>query len=143
ITLASTFFLGSFPAEYGALESGLTNGRITDVSVTPGNHPGSEGFATQRITWTSHLRTRHTEVIVVSPGTAVEQEWLEGGATVLRGYDAGELIRAEHPGVSITHAERNRSESFFYNIRVPVWIMFAVVVGGFATLALLIWGPEP
>lgn len=135
--------VGSRTSQLSDLESDLTAGTVTSVTVTPGMPPGAEGVTMQSVFWRSGLLNYRADVLMVTPGDDSAASPHDDGMAVRSGYDVAEQLAEEDSELLITRIPDRLSSGVVYGFEVPIWLLGFAFAGAVGTLMVLVSGHQP
>jgi len=135
LLMVAGLVLGARNTSFGRLEGAVGAGDVDSVRVIGGG-PGYEGPV--RVQWRPGLVRYQTEV-----GPARLRRLAGRFDDPAASRDVGTYLRTLQPGLTVTHSPWPSTDSTVWGWSLPGWMGLAVAALFFASLGLLMSGPEP
>lgn len=141
LLLAVALVFGARPASWSEVQTAVSSGAVTSVTVATGADDGS--LLRQQVTWREGLIQRGAYVTVVPPASDVD--WVSTPPTTIA-RDAGAELQTLAPGLRVErdHRDTGSSASFWgWAMPFPAAVTVALLLGWACWLGLLVHGPAP
>lgn len=140
VVLGLLLAVGTHEASWGALQTSLSDGRVTSVQVVGELEPGSTGYSLAEVLWRDGVLQHRTEVMQVS-ADLVDSGGAPSSSVQVTG-GVGDRLRTEHPGLALEQVSRPDVTSELFGWQVT-WPLGAVALSVALLTLMLILGPTP
>ena len=143
LAMAVTFG-GERESSLAQLEADVRAGETQTVEVHGSSVVGGRGYAVVDVVWRAGATLRHTQVVESVGGAGTRASERDGVSGLVTG-DVESHLAEVSPGIEVDRTDYRSGWSIddLFGWQLHGWVVPAIMVVGFASLLLLVSGPQP
>ncbi|WP_244929571.1 hypothetical protein [Nocardioides sp. W7] len=135
--------VGARSTSFDDLERAVAAGEVDEVRVAGGLGPGSQGFATVRVTWRDGLIGDTTQVLEARPRSRAEEAGTRDEVSAVLDRSVADRLEAIDPDVEIQQASFDERSTEMAGWHLPGWVWWPQAALAIATLLSVMGSPPP